>query len=73
MKWPLIGLFMGLLVSIASIGLATASAWDGFDAGYAWAEANHGDDLPDCDAHSGVFREGCEEYVEDVVAGDEEN
>ncbi len=73
MKRPLIGLFIGLLVSISPVGLSTASAGEDHDAGYAWAEANHGDDMPDCDGHSGSFREGCEEYVEDIVYEDEED
>ncbi len=73
MMRPLIGLFIGLLVSIAPIGLSTASADDDFDAGYRWAEENDVDDMSDCDGHSGSFREGCEEYVEENVLGDEED
>ncbi len=66
MKRSLVGLFIGLLVSIAPIGPRTASADDSFDAGHEWAEANGADDMSDCDGHSGSFREGCEEYVEEV-------
>ncbi len=65
MKRPLIRLFIGLLVSIAPIGLPTASAEEAKAPGYEWAEANHVDDMSDCDGHSGSFREGCEEYVEE--------
>ena len=71
MKRPLIGLFIGLLVSIAPIGPSTAS--DSSNPGYEWAEANDVRDMSDCDEHSGTFREGCEEYVEDNALGGEED
>ena len=71
MKRTLIGLFMGLLVSMAPIGPATASD-PAFDAGYEWAKANDVDDFSDCAEHSGSFREGCEDYVEAKAAGDED-
>ena len=80
MKRPLIGLFIGLLVSIAPIGLSTAIAGEGHDAGYEWAEENDVDDVSDCDGHArrstyrstlAGFKEGCEEYVEDNVPEDE--
>jgi len=71
MKRPLIGLFIGLLVSIAPIGLSTASAGEGHDAGYEWAEENDVDDISNCDRNSSSFKEGCEEYVEENVPEDE--
>ncbi len=61
MKRPLIGLFIGLLVSIAPIGPSTAS--DSSNPGYEWAEANDADELSDCAGHPDSFRESCEEYV----------
>ncbi len=71
MKRPFIGLFIGLLVSIAPIGPSTASDREDYDAGYEWAEANDVHDMSDCDGHSGSFREGCEEYAEDDVPEDQ--
>ncbi len=71
MKRLLIGLFIGLLVSIAPIGLSTASAGDDYAAGYEWAELNNVDDISNCDGNSSSFNEGCEEYVEENVPEDE--
>ena len=71
MKQALIGSFIGLLVSIAPIGIRTASADEDFDAGREWAEANEISDMSGCSGLSDSFREGCEDYVEDNASEDE--
>ena len=63
MKRSLIAFLIGVLVSIAPIGLPTASAEEAKAPGYEWAEANDADELSDCAGHPDSFRESCEEYV----------
>ncbi|RBH52726.1 hypothetical protein C3F00_031060 [Pseudomonas sp. MWU13-2860] len=46
----------------------TALAGEGHDAGYAWAEENDIDDADYCNTPSPSFNEGCEEYVEEIAA-----
>ena len=58
-----------LIISLLSFGafstVSLASAGEGHDAGYEWAEENDIDDAGDCDTPSNSFNEGCEEYVEE--------
>lgn len=54
-------------IAIALLVLTTApsiaSAGEGYDAGYDWAEANDIDDASDCSTPSPSFNDGCEDYV----------
>jgi len=68
-----LSLKLALVAILAACWAIPASAGEGHDAGYEWAQEQGITDPDDCDGNSQSFIEGCEEAAEEAAEEEDED